>query len=41
VQGFHYCKPVTADRIKDLTAIKKPRLVLLDPGSKSKRKKTI
>lgn len=34
VQGFYYCKPVSADIIKDLTAIKKPRLVLLDPKNK-------
>ena len=35
VQGFYYCKPVSADVIRDLTAVKKPRLVLIDPKSKS------
>ena len=35
VQGFYYCKPVSADVIRDLTSIKKPRLVLIDPKSKS------
>ena len=35
VQGYYYCKPVSADVIRDLTAIKKPRLVLIDPKSKS------
>ena len=34
VQGFFYCKPVTADGIKNLTAIRKPRLVLFDPKNK-------
>ena len=35
VQGFYYCKPVTVDNIKHLTANKKPRLVLFDPAKKS------
>jgi len=35
VQGFYYCKPVSADIIRDLTAVRKPRLVLLDPKNKS------
>jgi len=34
-QGYYYCKPVTVDNIKYLTANKKPRLVLFDPAKKS------